>query len=57
MGRTEESKRKGSGRLEVDILELDLDLTSAFYVECQQPGPGGDVGGGSLKDIGFLGTS
>lgn len=41
MGRAEESKRKGSGRLEVDILELDLDLTSAFYIECQQPGAAG----------------
>lgn len=31
MGKVEESKRDGSERLEVGILELNVDLISTFY--------------------------
>lgn len=34
MGKVEESKRDGSGRLEVGVLELSIDLVSVS-TECQ----------------------
>lgn len=54
MGIAVESKRGGSGKLEVDVLELDLDLASAFY---REPTAWVVAREGTLRDTGFLWTS
>lgn len=54
MGIAVESKRGGSGKLEVDVLELGLDLASAFY---REPTAWVVAREGTLRDTGFLWTS
>ena len=49
-----ESKRDGSGKLEVDVLELDLDLASAVY---REPTAWVVAREETLRDTGFLWTS